>query len=115
MAAKENRLEREKKTVELMIGLYCRRVHHTRDGLCPDCRKLLDYAFRRIEHCRFGSEKPTCANCSVHCYSPQMREQIRFVMRYSGPRMALRHPLIAWRHLRDGRRHPVHGNGRPKS
>ena len=36
---------------------------------------------------------------SVHCYQPQMREQIRQVMRYSGPRMLLYHPVLAIWHL----------------
>jgi hypothetical protein len=35
-----------------------------------------------------------------------MRERIREVMRYSGPRMLLSHPLMAIRHLIDGLRKP---------
>jgi len=42
----------------------------------------------------------------VHCYKPEMRERIRGVMRFAGPRMALRHPLLAVRHLLDERRKP---------
>lgn len=102
--AKENRIEQEKKTVGLMVRLYCRRLHHSSEQLCPDCQNLLDYAFKRVDHCRFGSAKPTCANCTIHCYEPQMRNTIRAVMRYSGPRMAVRHPVLALRHLRDGQR-----------
>ncbi len=26
-----------------------------------------------------------CSNCRVHCYSPDMRQQIKKVMRFSGP------------------------------
>ena len=29
-------------------------------------------------------QKTFCANCKVHCYKPEMREQIRKVMRFSG-------------------------------
>jgi hypothetical protein len=43
----------------------------------------------------------------VHCYKPAMREQIRVVMRYSGPRMAQRHPLLAAAHLLDRRKAPA--------
>jgi hypothetical protein len=31
-----------------------------------------------------------------------MREAVREVMRYAGPRMALRHPILAFLHLLDG-------------
>ena len=43
----------------------------------------------------FGDDKPTCANCKVHCYSEAMRERVRDVMRYAGPRMLWRHPVLA--------------------
>jgi hypothetical protein len=33
-----------------------------------------------------------------------MREQVRAVMRYAGPRMVKEHPLLAAAHLTDGRR-----------
>ena len=70
-------------------------------SLCPQCQALLDYAHQRLEHCRFGEDKPSCTRCPVHCYKPAMREQIRQVMRYSGPRMLLHDPIMAIRHLWD--------------
>lgn len=69
--------------------------------LCPQCQALLDYALQRLERCRFGEDKPSCTRCPVHCYKPAMREQIRQVMRYSGPRMLLHNPIMAIRHLWD--------------
>ena len=69
--------------------------------LCPQCQALLDYAHKRLEHCKFGEDKPSCTRCPVHCYKPAMREQIRQVMRYSGPRMLLHNPIMAIRHLWD--------------
>ena len=69
--------------------------------LCPQCQALLDYAHKRLEHCKFGENKPSCTRCPVHCYKPAMREQIRQVMRYSGPRMLLHDPIMAIRHLWD--------------
>lgn len=99
------RLERERRTVDAMIGIYCRGHHGTRGGaLCGDCVKLVGYAHERLARCRFGEGKPTCANCTIHCYRPEIRERIREVMRYSGPRMLLRHPVMAVRHLVGGRR-----------
>ena len=35
-----------------------------------------------------------------------MRERVREVMRYSGPRMLWRHPVLAAAHLMDGRKTP---------
>jgi hypothetical protein len=32
-----------------------------------------------------------------------MREQVRAIMRYAGPRMLLRHPVLALMHVWDGR------------
>ena len=67
--------------------------------LCPECATLLDYALRRLDSCRFGDGKPSCRKCPVHCYRADMRERIRTVMRWAGPRMIFRHPMAATRHL----------------
>ena len=96
------RLAREWQTISAMISCYCRHHHATRATLCPECQGLLDYAAIRLERCRFGMEKPVCAKCPVHCYQPARREQIRAVMRYAGPRMLLRHPILSLRHWLDG-------------
>ncbi len=69
------------------------------EELCADCLELLEYAHKRLDHCKFGNEKTSCQKCQVHCYKPEMRERIRTVMRFSGPRMMLYHPIIAIRHL----------------
>lgn len=90
-----------------MVACYCRDHHHTEHGLCAECQALLDYATLRLARCRFGEKKPTCANCPVHCYQAQRREQVRVVMRYAGPRMLWEHPLLAIRHLLDGYRKPA--------
>ncbi len=101
---RETRLAREARTIEAMVHLHCHDHHDGRQGLCPACRELVAYAHRRLERCPFGESKPTCARCPVHCYRPDMREQVRAVMRYAGPRMLWRHPLLALQHLLDGRR-----------
>lgn len=97
------RRDRELATIRAMIRMYCRN-QHARDGLCGDCAALDAYASRRLERCVFGAAKPTCANCTVHCYCDDMRERVRTVMRYAGPRMLLRHPVLAIAHMTDGRR-----------
>lgn len=98
------RLKREQTTIGLMIAIFCRDHHRTTGELCPECRELLDYAKRRLQHCPFQEGKTTCGNCAVHCYKPAMRARIRTVMRYAGPRMAREHPLLALGHMLDGLR-----------
>jgi len=96
------RLNREWGTLEAMIGIYCRDRHGATAGLCVECQELLDYAGVRLERCRFGAEKPTCAKCPVHCYQRTRREQVKTVMRYAGPRMLWEHPVMSLRHWLDG-------------
>lgn len=96
------RLAREWKTLAGMTRIFCRDHHHPADGLCAECRQFLSYASVRLERCRFGVEKPTCAKCPVHCYQRERREQVRIIMRYAGPRMSWKHPVLSLRHWLDG-------------
>ena len=92
------RIDWEKRTIGQMVSLYCR--HKEGNGkLCPECTALLEYAYARLSRCRFGDGKSSCRKCSVHCYRPDMKERIRIVMRYSGPRMMIYHPVAAIRHI----------------
>jgi len=98
----DSRIGRERKTLEALISLYCRGVHRNRGALCGECRELLVYGTRRLAQCPFGAGKPTCARCPVHCYQLHKRDQIRRVMRYAGPRLSYRHPILALSHWLDG-------------
>jgi hypothetical protein len=97
------RMAREAKTIDAMIALYCREQHGSA-ALCAECGELAAYARLRLDKCPYQEGKTTCAKCPVHCYKPAMRERIRIIMRYAGPRMIYRHPVLAVRHLLDGRR-----------
>ena len=94
-----DRRQQEKQIVSLMISIYCRKRHRSRGGLCPKCAALEKYAAERSERCPFMENKTFCSNCRVHCYKPEMREKIRQVMRFSGPRMLLYHPVLAIWHV----------------
>jgi hypothetical protein len=83
----------EKKTVYMMIEIYCHKHHGTKKGLCEECQALYDYTVLKYDKCPFGAGKPVCSKCKVHCYKPQKREQIKEIMRYSGARMLFRHPI----------------------
>lgn len=81
-----------------MVRIYCRK-HHNQESLCAECNILLDYAHQRIDRCVFGREKPACKDCPVHCYAPRMKEKVKDVMRYAGPRMIYKHPVMAFMHM----------------
>ena len=99
----ETKREREKETVSLMIALYCRKKHGS-SQLCPECAALDAYARLRSDKCPFMETKTFCSNCKVHCYKADMREKIRQVMRFSGPRMIFHHPIMAIRHVIETRK-----------
>lgn len=104
MKTVEDKRVREKQLVSQMIALYCRKNHKYKKDLCNDCKSFKEYAEMRIDKCPFMETKTFCSNCKVHCYKPQMREQIRAVMRFSGPRMIFYHPIIAVRHVRESKK-----------
>ena len=95
-----HRMERERRTMANMMEIYCADKHGSQ-GLCAECRELLQYAMARLDRCPNAENKPTCNKCTIHCYDAAHRERIKAVMRYAGPRMLLRHPVEALRHLAD--------------
>lgn len=104
------RLRREQVTIEAMLHIWCvahpLHVRSETGALCGDCEGLFDYASYRLFKCPYGEEKPTCKKCPIHCYSKDRREEMHEVMRFAGPRMLLRHPVLAVRHLLDEKREP---------
>jgi hypothetical protein len=94
-------IRREKKTMEVMLRIYCAGHHGSDSALCGECQKLLAYAHQRLDVCPFQEDKPACNLCTVHCYSACMRDRVKEVMRYAGPRMMFRHPWLSLLHLVD--------------
>jgi hypothetical protein len=92
-------IRRDAKTVAAMVRISCAGNHGSRGQLCAPCAALLDYADDRLVRCPFGEEKTTCRDCPIHCYRPAERTAMKDVMRYAGPRMLWRHPILAMRHL----------------
>lgn len=91
-------IEREKRTINLMIRLYCR---YKLKQKTPDAEHLalIAYCCRRLDHCRWHDEKPPCRYCMSHCYGKQQQEAVRRIMRWAGPRMVLYAPMEFIRHL----------------
>ncbi len=97
------RLQREKLTIQRMIALY----QSSAPAALADpahYQQLYQYACNRLDRCPFGEEKPACKQCPIHCYQPAKREEMKSIMRWAGPRMLWRHPILALRHLLDDRR-----------
>ncbi len=92
------KIEQDKHTIIFMVEFYSRHKLHQNE-LSNELKELIDYACARLERCKYGIEKPACKNCPTHCYKPDMRQKIREVMRWSGPRMIFFAPLAAIRHL----------------
>lgn len=93
------RIEREKKIIALMIDIYCQRKHGNKKGeLCDECKELLEYAHKRLSFCKFGENKSTCSRCPIHCYKKDMKEKVKDVMKFSGPRLIVHNPIELVRH-----------------
>jgi hypothetical protein len=92
------KIQIEKATVKAMIEIYCK-SNHKGENICTECNELIEYALLRTDKCKYKENKPACKNCTTHCYSPAKREKIREVMRFSGPRMIYKHPVLSLRHL----------------
>lgn len=97
----QNHLDRERLTIQKMIEIYCLEHHHPMNNMCTECQGLFAYAMQRIDKCPYQISKPTCAKCPIHCYRPDMRKQVRQVMRFAGPRMIIYHPILAFLHFWD--------------
>ncbi|KNZ42315.1 nitrous oxide-stimulated promoter family protein [Acetobacterium bakii] len=92
------KIENEKRTLTLMIKIYCKKNHNS-NQLCDDCAELLEYALSRLDHCRYSENKGFCNQCTTHCYTKEKKEAIRKVMRFCGPRMIFYDPKMVIKHL----------------
>lgn len=98
--AYEKKRREEQQIMAKMVQLYCRGQKHgaARGTLCPECAALLAYAHTRTQHCPHMANKTFCSKCPTQCYQPEMRQQVRAVMRYAGPRMLWHGPLLVLKH-----------------
>ena len=59
MSDNHSKMELENRTDEAMIEIFCHRQHGNREGLCSECRELLDYVVQRLEKCPFQENQST--------------------------------------------------------
>lgn len=97
----EKKRDREKKVITEMVKLYCRK-NHKNGELCDECNEVLNYSLKRIDNCKFMETKTFCSNCKSPCYSLKMKEKIKQIMKFSGPRMLFYHPLLVIYHIISG-------------
>ncbi len=95
----KKKIKDEKIIVKMMADYYCKKHHISKNNLCPDCAKLIEYASLKLDKCFYGENKPACSECKIHCYNTLMRKKIKDIMRYSGPRMIYIHPVASFKHL----------------
>jgi len=81
-----------------MITIYCKDKHKANKELCKNCKELLEYARSQLLKCPLKENKPACSACKIHCYKNSMREKIKKIMKYSGPRIVFKHPVLTLLH-----------------
>ena len=99
-------MNRERKTIEAMIRLYCHKKLKQGKSMCDNCSDLFVYAMNRLSKCPYQETKSTYAKYTIRCYKEPMRTKIKTVMRYSGPRMLGSHPILAVKHFLDRSKGP---------
>ncbi|MBF0119652.1 MAG: nitrous oxide-stimulated promoter family protein [Desulfobacterales bacterium] len=101
MSIESNRLEREKITIRAMIEIYCKAFHNDSTQICKECSDIYNYASFRIDKCPHKDMKPSCAKCEIHCFNKIMRDKVKKIMRFSGPKMIIYHPILSMYHYID--------------
>lgn len=91
----ENKREKKKKTLNFMFDIY-KKSHPQRK---EDLDELKSYAFTRIDKCPNVEEGIYCNTCKIHCFKEDEKEEMRKIMKFSGPRMMIYHPILAMDHL----------------
>ncbi len=96
----EQKRQKEKDLFSLMIRFYCEKYHHTKahEHLCEECAELEKYAHARVQRCPFIETKTFCSKCKSHCYNKEMRARVKEVMKSTGPRLLLHHPILVIKH-----------------
>lgn len=98
------KLATEYKTIVQMTKIYCHHFHQHNINECQTCQEFIKYAQLKLDRCVYGQDKPACKACPIHCYKPQQKKLAQQIMRYAGPKMLFKHPLLAIKHLLKSRK-----------
>lgn len=102
-----NKIKREIKTFQKMVEIYCKSQHKSKSEICDECNSLEKYAIKKLNKCCFKEDKPACKNCPVHCFKPEYKAKTKEIMRFSGPKMVFKHPILTFWHLQQGKKVPA--------
>jgi len=102
----EDKQERERDSISKMITIYCNKHHNSGQNLCEDCTIISEYASKSISLCPYGAVKPVCGKCPSNCFRGDMHGKMVKIMRFAGPRMLYKHPILTVRHILDAIKKP---------
>lgn len=98
-----DKVTKDRATMEAIGSIYCRGNHdgssRGSDAMCPECRKVIEATLERAAACPYGHEG-NCEDCATHCQRGDAQREIKRIMRYAAPRMAVRHPLMTATYLK---------------
>lgn len=94
----DNRRDQKHQIVSDMVMIYCDGHHKHTLSPCPKCQEVLDYSKFRTSKCPYIKKTLFCSNCPTPCYKPDMKEEMRVIMKYSGPRYFFKHPILVLKH-----------------
>ncbi|MDY4787719.1 MAG: nitrous oxide-stimulated promoter family protein [Bacilli bacterium] len=93
------KIEKEKRIVKLMIEIYAKKKMKLPLEQNNEMKDLLNYCYLRLSKCPFKDNKKFCSKCKIHCYKDEYRNKIKEVMRFSGPRLLIYHPILVIKHI----------------
>ena len=102
----KNMLAREQDSISKMIAIYCNKQHNSSHKLCEECKNISEYASKCISLCQYGANKPVCGKCPSNCFRGDMYGKMVKIMRFAGPHMLYKHPILTARHILDAFRKP---------
>jgi hypothetical protein len=62
MSGDHSRMDKEVRTAELMINIFCHGQHGKKEGLCPECRGFLTMSRDALKDAPFGKTSPDARN-----------------------------------------------------
>ena len=91
------RIRRDLRTLQAMGSIYCK-AHHAdapKDaaGMCEQCAETIRFTHERAAACPYDHEG-NCKDCAIKCNRGDQQRRIQSIMKYSAPRMLVRHPLM---------------------
>lgn len=91
-----NRLNDKQKMLIAIFGVYQKYNKDTDLNL----EEIKSYSLKRLDNCIHIGEDIFCGFCEIQCFGDKYKKEIRSIMRFSGPRMILYHPIMAIRYLK---------------